>query len=456
VTTLARGPLQHRYVPRGTARTMFESRADEILVAGPAGTGKSRGIMEKLHMLALLNPRMRGLIVRKTLASLGSTALVTWREHVAVEALAAGQVVFYGGSPQESPQYRYPNGSTIVVGGMDRSTRIMSSEYDVVYIQEATELSENDWEALLTRLRNWKISFQQILADANPDMPTHWLKQRCDKGKTMMLESRHEENPRLFDDAGKITPGGAAYMAKLDSLTGVRYQRLRRGLWVAAEGIVYGDFDPAVHVVDRYDVPAEWPRFWSVDFGYTNPFVCQMWAQKPDGELVMYREVYHTKRTVDIHAVTIMDAVSRLDPTYRHPLGQPRYAYHGRIWTEPKPRAIICDHDAGDRAMLSRETGLGTVAAMKAVTDGIQATEIRFRDRRLTLMRDSVVERDPELVDAKRPVCTIEEIPGYIWDAGTGKAPKETPVKDNDHGCDGMRYFVAYVDEAVKPRVRFM
>lgn len=435
---------------------MFESRADQVLVAGPAGTGKSRGIMEKVHALALINSHSRYLIVRKTLASLGSTALVTWREHVAVEALDAGHVTFYGGSPQESPQYRYPNGSVVVVGGMDRSTRIMSSEYDAIYVQEATELTENDWEALTTRLRNWRVSFQQILADANPDTPTHWLKQRCDAGRTMMLESRHEENPRLFDDDGRITSGGAAYMAKLDALTGVRYQRLRRGLWVAAEGIIYEDYDPAVHVVDRYNVPQEWPRYWGIDFGFVNPFVCQMWAVKPDGELVMYREVYHTRRTVDEHAVTIMDEVSEPIPGYVHPPGQPRYAHHGRRWTQPKPRAIIADHDAGDRAMLEREVGLSTVAAMKAVTDGIQATAVRFRDRRLTLMRDSVIERDPALVDAKRPTCTIEEVPGYVWDEGKGKAPKETPLKNDDHGCDTKRYVVAYVDDAPRPRVRFL
>src|SRR5882724_7890651 len=124
---------KHVYAPRGVLRQLFETRDGEVLVEGPAGTGKSMACLEKMHMCALLNPGMRGLIVRKTLASLGSTALVTWRERVVAEALLAGVVKFYGGSPQESPQYQYRNGSVIVVGGMDKAIRIMSSEYDLVY-----------------------------------------------------------------------------------------------------------------------------------------------------------------------------------------------------------------------------------------------------------------------------------------------------------------------------------
>ena len=228
----------HRYAPRGAAATLLECRDKEVLVSGPAGTGKSRAALEKGHLLALLNPESRGLIVRKTRESLGSTALVTWRQFVIAEALRSGEVWFYGGSAEEPAQYRYRRGSIVNIGGMDKSTKIMSSEYDWVYVQEATELTVDDWEAITTRLRNGKISFQQLMADANPNVPHHWLKGRCDRGQTRMLESRHEDNPILFDDDGRMTTRGEAYIATLDALTGVRYQRLRRGLWVAAEGLV--------------------------------------------------------------------------------------------------------------------------------------------------------------------------------------------------------------------------
>lgn len=430
---------ERRYRPRGAAREVFARREAEILLSGPAGTGKSRACLEKLHMMALKNAGMRGLIVRKTAVSLSSTALVTWREHVVPEALAAGIVRFYGGSPQESAQYKYGNGSVIVVGGMDKATRIMSSEYDVVYVQEAIELTENDWEAILTRLRNGKVSFQQLLADTNPDVPTHWLRKRVDRGQTVCLESRHEDNPILYDDAGTLTARGAAYMEKLDALTGVRYQRLRRGLWVAAEGLIYEEWDPAVHVVDRFDVPDDWPRWWGVDFGFTNPFVWQCWAQDPDGRLFLERELYRTKRLVEDHAADILRVTRGM----------------------PAPRGVICDHDAEGRATLERYLGHSTVAAHKAVTEGIQAVSQRLKAAgdgrpRLFVMRDALAERDGELEDAKRPCSTVEEFPGYVWEQHPGKPPKETPLKVNDHGMDAARYVVAKLDVGTRPGVRFL
>ncbi len=440
------GTLEHRYAPRGVCAHLFENRHPEILLSGPAGTGKSRACLEKLHILALANPGMRALIVRKTLASLGSTALVTWREHVATEALAAGNVRYYGGSSEEPPQYRYSNGSRIMVGGMDKATRVMSSEYDIIYVQEAIELTEGDWEALTTRLRNGRLSFQQLIADTNPDTPTHWLKARCDRGATVMLDSRHEDNPVLFDDHGRVTPAGEAYIGRLDALTGPRHARLRRGLWTSAEGQIYEEWDPAIHLVARRIIPSTWTRWWAVDFGYTNPFVLQRWAEDPDGRLVMYAERYMSRGLVEDHARAVLAEVAP-----------------GGKWREPRPRAVICDHDAEDRATLERHLGMSTVAARKQVKAGIEAVMARLRPAgdgrpRLTVWRDARTHLpDPELVEAKRPTCTADEVPGYIWaPPKDGRSAKEEPVKVDDHGVDCVRYVVAQRDLGARPRVRFM
>lgn len=438
----------HRYQPHGTCIELFKFRGDEVLFAGPAGTGKSRACLEKLHAMALLNPGMRGLICRKTLASLGSTALVTFEQHVAKEHLANNEMKWFGGSPKEAACYKYKNGSVIVVGGMDKAMKIMSSEYDIVYVQEATELTETDWEAITTRLRNGKVSFQQLMADANPDVPTHWLKVRCDTGKTQMIRSRHEDNPTLFNPrTGEITTSGRAYMGKLDALTGVRYQRLRKGIWCAAEGLVYEEWDPQVNLHKHIQTPPiSWTRYITVDFGYTNPMVVQFWAEDEDGRLYLYKELYATKTTVDQMAPIIKEQMN--------------------LRREPRPRAIICDHDAEGRAVLERELGMSTVAAKKSVEDGIQAVKRRLLPSeadgkpRLYLCQDAIVKRDQELSDKKKPTCALDEIVGYIWDRGTvlaqnnGKPPKEHPVKEDDHSMDAMRYMVAYKDLKSRPRIR--
>lgn len=434
---------EHRYGPVGSALELFHYRGQEVLLSGPAGTGKSRACLEKLHAMCLSNPGMRVLICRKTAVSLGSTALVTLREHVAKEALASGEMKWYGGSPQEAASYRYGNGSVIVVGGLDRASRIMSSEYDVCYVQEATELTEDDWEAITTRLRNGKVSFQQIMADCNPDAPHHWLRQRCERGACRLIYCTHEDNPRLYDaESGTWSPEGTEYIRRLDALTGVRYERLRLGKWAAAEGLIYDTFDPAVHLHPPIGLPpANWTRWWSVDFGYTNPFCWQAWAEDPDGRLYLYKEIYMTQRLVEDHAKQILQVIKRGDG-HR---------------SDQMPRDIICDHDAEGRATLERELGRSTTAAHKSVLEGIEAVKARLKVQpdgkpRLYICRDALVERDRTLAEAKKPLDTQSEILEYVWN---DKTKKEEPLKQNDHGMDTKRYAVAAIDLVGRPRVRF-
>jgi phage terminase large subunit len=441
--------IEHRYRPRGACQTVFSVRAPEVLISGPAGTGKSRACLEKLNLMALKNAGMRGLICRKTATSLSSTALVTWKKFVAREAIDNGDVYYYGGSAQEPAAYRYKNGSTILICGLDNITKVMSSEFDVIYVQEATELTENDWESLTSRLRNWQVSFQQMLADCNPSYPTHWLKQRCDKGICVMLESRHEDNPMLFEEDGTLTEKGADYIAKLDRLSGVRNLRLRHGRWAAAEGIIFAEFSEA-HIVqdipyepgtklDAFNVPMEWSRYWSVDFGFTNPFVWQCWAQDPDGRIYLYREMYMTRKTVEQHCKKIMETVTS----------------RGGKWLEPKPTAIVCDHDAEGMQVMETKLGMTTSPAHKSVLEGIDAVMTRMKDAgdgkpRLFILASALLEEDADLIDTGKPKCTLEEIPGYVW----ADKLKEQPVKADDHGCDAMRYVVAELDFGIRPIFR--
>lgn len=430
--------LEHVYEPWGGCLEAFNARDPEVLISGPAGTGKSRACLEKVHTMALRNPGFRGLLVRKTAVSLTNTGLVTWNSFVIPETVEAGAVEWYGGSSSEPAQYRYSNGSAVMVGGMDRATRILSSEYDVVYVQEATELTETDWETITTRLRGDSVSFTQLIADCNPERPTHWLKKRCDRGDTLYIQSRHEDNPTLFNRAGEITTRGASYLERLDKLTGTRLAVYRHGQWVAAEGGIYPEYETAIHLVDRRDIPAEWNRYWAIDFGFVNPFVCQMWAEQPDGELVLYREYYGTRRTVTEWGQLIADDIT-------DDAGE---------WVEPRPVAIISDHDAEGREAFYRVIGQQTVPAIKRVSDGIQAVQQRLKDRRLLFMRDALAHPpDQALLDAAKPTCTVEEFGGYIW--ADGKT-KEQPVKEDDHGMDAARYMVAQRDLGSRPGIRLL
>lgn len=413
ISMLVLTPGHKAYQPRGGALDLFYCKNDEILIEGPAGTGKSRGVLEKLLLCAMKYPGIRILMMRKTRASMTESVLVTFEEKVIPENL---NHIKEGADRAHRKRYTLPNGSTFIVGGMDKADKIMSTEYDIIATFETHEFNEDEIEKLTTRLRNHVMPYQQLICDTNPAGPRHFLNLRCNRGQMTRILSRHEDNPSVTE----------SYLNKLRALTGARRARLYEGKWADQEGLVY-NYDPAVHLINRFEIPKEWTRYRVIDFGYTNPFVCQWWAQDPDKNIYRYREIYHTGRLVSDHAKVIKQ--------FPEPIK----------WT-------VADHDAEDRATL-HAAGIFTIAAKKAITTGIQSVEEKLKVKAngkpgIFFLRDSLIERDQSLVDEKKPCCTEEEFDSYAWPKGQdGKEKKEAPMKIDDHGMDCLKYICAELDD---------
>lgn len=431
-----------RYEPRGGAKELLSAKEQEVTIAGPAGTGKSLAMLQKAFYTSLMVPGCRSLIVRQTHAALTGSTLVTFEQQVATAALAEGVVRWFGGSPRKPPAYQFANGAEILVGGLDRPEKFLSTEFSRIYVDEATQITLTALETLITRLRANADTYRQIILACNPDHPKHWIKQRCDDRTMRMIHSLHRDNPLYVNTDGTLTARGVDYFKKLDALTGVRRLRYRDGIWAAAEGLVYEGWSEPVHVIDSFDVPASWSRWISIDFGYTAPFVAQLWAEDPDGRLFLIREWVRTRMLVEDHAEVIRDRL---------------------LAGQPRPRAIITDHDAEDRATLERKLGMGTQAAHKSVSDGIQALQSRLKVQgdgraRLFVFRDALLERDPEMDAVSLPIGMAEEVASYVWAVKPGNSGglKEEPVKANDHSMDAGRYLVAARDLVGRTRVRWL
>jgi phage terminase large subunit len=408
------------YQPWGAAADLWMCKAPECICSGPAETGKTLAALHKIDAIAWKYPKAHIAMIRKTRQSMDASVLKTYEDKV-----KHPDIYTYGG---HKPQwYDYPNKSRIIIAGMDNPNKVLSAEYDVIYVNQAEELTLDDWEKLLTRTtgRAGHVPNPQVLGDCNPGPANHWILQRKQQKNVAFLESRHEDNPTLFNpETGEITEQGRRTMAVLDSLTGVRYQRLRLGKWVSAEGQIYDNYDAAIHLIDRFDIPDDWRRIRVIDFGLVHPFVCQWWAIDGDGRLYRYREIYITGRTVATHAKLINE-----------------------LSEGEKIEATICDHDAEDRQTLA-ENGIPNIAAKKDVLQGIGKVQDRLSIQddgrpRLYFLRDSLVEVDQSLSELHLPICTEDEIDNYIW---KNSAIKEVPVKENDHGVDCVRYGVMYLD----------
>ena len=417
----------------GAVADLHSYRGDkDVALVGPAGTGKSFGALYLINKLCQENAGLRVLIARKTRTSLSNTGLVTFERNV----LGLKHPLVVNGPQRRNRQvYSYSNGSEIDIGGLDPNHigKILSAEYDIVLIIQAEEITESDYETLTTRLRSGVLPCQFIILDVNPASKNHWIKKRIDEGKLVHLQSTHKDNPQLWNSLlNDWTERGKRYIERLMQLTGVRLKRLGLGIWASAEGAVYPDYDANVHLIDRFEIPASWPRIISIDFGYTNPLCVQWWALSPDGRMFRYREIYQTQRLVEDVSPEIIS-----------------------LSNGENIIAVVCDWDAEDRATLVKH-GINNVKAIKHIRLGIEAVAMRLRSDgsnvqyncRLYLMRDSLISADERLVDDHKPTCTEEEIEGYEWpkDDNSGKLVKEVPIDRDNHGCDAMRYAVAFVD----------
>lgn len=313
-------------VLRGGNLDLYNARDPEILAEGPAGTGKTRTWLELINDLCHHFAGLQVLMVRKTQVSMPTSCIKEFKQHV----LHSGDgVYFYGGSKDDPPGFRYGNGSFIGVGGMDNPEKILSSFWDLIYVNEATELSEDDWETLTTRLRGSDVDHvprapdgtpftrRRIGADCNPTYASHWLMRRTDEGKTRLIRSKLQDNPAYFNDDGTPTEAGADYIAKLERLTGIRRERFLLGRRVGVENAIYPIFDRSVHMRPIDDGLHFKATIIGVDYGsrhlcavaalsidqWNRRWVREVWAEvdNDQGESLtriigQFKERYHTSR----------------------------------------------------------------------------------------------------------------------------------------------------------------
>jgi len=477
--TLKLGGDHSFFKPNSDAQLAFMvSKAPEVLISSAYGKGKSRVICEKAHYLCLGYPGVKVVLARKMRAHLGATTLRTLLEEVVDPAY-----IGWGWRPAAdggSTLY-YPNGSEILIVGLDNPGRARSGAFTAAYVDQCEELDEEEWVAIAGRLRFRVGPYRQLGGACNPDSPTHFLYKRFhpQKGTHPVLS---EYATTLAD--GRVLPAGRVlrdcivsgpqdnyenlpddYLERLALMTGRYKERFVDGRWIGFEGMVYDVYretntvkaPPPSWVEWGGYPPPTWRRYRGIDFGFVNPFVCLWLARDPaTSRMWLYREIYMTHRTVKDHVITIrrveqeeLAAINRATERMNN-LNQGGRRDRERLARLPFSMSIS-DHDAEDRAQLEA-AGFRTVPAIKEVTAGIQTvyawlTQRQWSDgfgSRLAVCKDALVEKDEVRVLAGEPTCTADELAGYRYPRDKAnmdeKDPKDVPAKKNDHGCDALRY----------------
>lgn len=435
------------YKPRGDVRRLWLDRPTNTLVEGPAGTGKSRAIGEYLYdvMTDPALPAVRTLVLRQTRASLTESWLRTWEDLV----LPPGSPLLEGPGRANRSKYVVPGkGSEMVVGGLDEIQRLRSTEYDIIFINEAIECEEGAVAELARALRNGAMPWaEQLILDTNPGPPGHWLNVNADRGELVRIRTTHKDNPVYWDeDKNDWTPLGLRYViGKLSKLPPVLRDRMFLGLWRAAEGMVLPTFDPKRNIISRYLVPEIKWTAGAFDFGYRNPGAFGVFGFDSEDRGYLLAQVYRKGWSLETWADAIEELQREFDMT-----------------------AVVCD-SAEPRSIDMLNDRLGSMCKRATGPICIGADKSRGKLHGLDILRHSfeptedggpprlrVVEgslrygRDEELTEEKRPCCLEEEIPVYTYLSPKGnqtltRAQKEK-VDDRcpNHACDMAEYMAVW------------
>lgn len=404
---------------RGGNKELILARDPDVMIVGAAGTGKTVAAVWKIHFVAMKYPGSRILMARKTLEALKSGAMATYRNDLVPSNYG---VVEYGGSKFNPAEFRYPNGSVIIPVGMDKADKVLSTEFDVIYVNEATEIREADWETLRGRLRHGVVPYQMIFGDLNPSGVRHWANLRMMRGLTRRIISTHKDNPAYWDEKRQEwTKIGQHYIKViLEGLTGARRQRLLEGEWATAEGVVYESFDPRVHV--RAVDTTGWRAAMGVDVGTKNPTCILSVFQSPiDNHIHVGREFYQS----GMSSRRIIDAVQaeaiRINPDF--------------IAVDPSAVAYILDLAALHLPAYPADNDI--IVGITRVKSAIEQVSEEPNDWDEEI--DGLWKSEP--LFSVDPDCTnlIEEFGMYAY-SQNARIETDKPVKEHDHSMDALRY----------------
>lgn len=204
-----------------------------------------------------------------------------------------------------------------------------------------------------------------------------------------------------------------------NALDGHALDSRRYGKFSSGDGLVYPEFDPAVHVIPPFAVPEEWQSIISIDPGLNNPLSAHWYAVDWDGNIYVVAEHFAAGKDIDYHIASI-----------RHICGLISWKDDGR----GRYSALI-DSAAGQRTLASSKSVAelfceGGIMVNAKVNKDVFAGICRVKEY---LKRDNG-RPDIFIFDTCRNM--IEEFLTYSWADG------DSPKKVDDHCMDELRYFI--------------
>ncbi len=179
---------------------LFFDKHRYLVLKGGGGSGKSIFAGRKILERATTEAGHRFLVIRKVAKTIRESCFRQLCGQISDFYADAGAKINKG-----DMYIRFPNGSEILFAGIDDPEKLKSI-YNItgIWIEEATELEESDFNQLDIRLRGKTRFYKQIIITFNPISVMHWLKKRFFDRKSPKVrthESTYKDNRFLDREA---------------------------------------------------------------------------------------------------------------------------------------------------------------------------------------------------------------------------------------------------------------
>lgn len=297
-------------------KAFIDSRESEVLFGGAAGGGKSYGQMADALLFALKFPGSKQLVLRRTFAELDKSLI-----RLSL-SLFPREIYSFNSSSHTG---RFKNGSIIDFGYCAAEIDVyqyQSAEYDVIRFDELTHFTESQYIYLLSRVRGANSFPKQVKSSTNPGGVGHsWVKARfvdpAPSGESFVGDDGLDRIfiPSLLSDNKFLSEGDPRYKERLLALPEREKKALLYGDWNIFEGQYFTEFDPALHVIQPFEIPAGWRKYRTIDYGLDR-LACLWIARAPDGNSYVYREFCKSNLTISQAAREILDRTPQSEDIY--------------------------------------------------------------------------------------------------------------------------------------------
>ena len=295
-------------IPNEKQKAFFVSKARFTAYGGARGGGKSWALRRKLVALCLRYAGIKCLLVRRSLPELKTNHLLAFLKEY-------GLLFTY----KESEKTLYfHNGSVIILGycACDRDAlRYQGQEFDIIAIDEATQLSEHRFSIFKACLRGTNPFPRRMYLTCNPGGIGHsWVKR-------LFIDRNfgEDEDPKdyffiqaLVFDNPILTSADSEYVSSLRSLPPKLRDAWLYGDWNVFEGQFFPEFDVSLHVCEPSVIPKFTKRFIALDYGL-DMLAALLISVDEDGNLFVEREVCVSGLILSEAAERVADLCRGLD-----------------------------------------------------------------------------------------------------------------------------------------------